>query len=228
LGCFIAVDADRSMNKLPPDLSCERFGVVFASKLEDYGFGVLGKVDLEALLLHAMLQASKSLNEADSYGRAEMLRITDQKYRTLIKRAAIWLDDSSKGLDDHALFEEFLTEVLNAYVNAPEQTEIRLLVDDEIRRRNIQRALERASAQSNGIPIEISLTGRSLILRATYLDSMLERVKYSQSLPAALRKLIKDKQGRELRIKVLDFAKATGKAFAPKLAGLMVGAVFGG
>lgn len=156
-----------------------------------------------------------------------MLRITDQKYRTLIKRAAIWLDDSANDVDDQALFEEFLEEVLEAYINAPEQNEIRLLVDDETRRRNIQRALERASAQSKGIPVEISLTGRSLILRATDLERMLERVKHNPSLPADLRKRIKDKEGRELRMQVLKFAKTAGKGFVPKLVGLMVGGVFG-
>ena len=150
---------DNRLRKLPGDLSLDRFGEVFATKLDEYGFGVLGKADLEALMLYAMLQASETLHAADSYGRAEMLRITDQKYRTLIKRAAIWLDDSATGVDDHALFAEFLTEVLEAYIDAPEQTEIRLLVDDETRGRNIQRALERASAQSKGIPVEISLTG---------------------------------------------------------------------
>ena len=139
---------DNCFRKLPGDLSLDRFGEVFATKLDEYGFGVLGKADLEALMLYAMLQASESLHAADSYGRAEMLRITDQKYRTLIKRAAIWLDDSAAGVDDHALFAEFLTEVLKAYIDAPEQTEIRLLVDDETRRRNIQRALERASVKS--------------------------------------------------------------------------------
>lgn len=68
---------DNRLRKLPSGLSPNRFGEVFASKLDEYGFGVLGKADLEALMLHAMLQASESLYAADSYGRAEMLRITD-------------------------------------------------------------------------------------------------------------------------------------------------------
>ena len=75
--------------------------------------------------------------------------------------------------------------------------------------------------------MEISLTGRSLVLRATDLERMLERVKHNPSLPADLRKLIKDKNGRELRMQVLKFAKTAGKAFVPKLAGLMVGGMFG-
>lgn len=218
---------DNRLRKLPSGLSPNRFGEVFASKLDEYGFGVLGKADLEALMLHAMLQASESLYAADSYGRAEMLRITDQKYRSLIKRAAIWLDDSAKDVGDHVLCEEFLAEVLEAYIDAPEQTEIRLLVDDEIRRRNIQRALERASAQSKGVPVEISLTGRSLILRATDLERMLEKVKHNPSLPTDLRKLIKDKEGRELRMQVLKFSKTAGKTLLPQLVALMVSGMFG-
>lgn len=125
------------------------------------------------------------------------------------------------------LFEEFLAEVLEAYIDAPEQTEIRLLVDDEIRRRNIQRALERASAQSKGVPVEISLTGRSLILRATDLERMLEKVKHNPSLPTDLRKLIKDKEGRELRMQVLKFSNTAGKTLLPQLVALMVSGMFG-
>lgn len=52
-------------------------------------------------------------------------------------------------------------------------------------------------------------------------------MKHNPSLPADLRKLIKDKKGRELRIQVLKFAKTVGKAFVPKMVGVMVGSVFG-
>jgi hypothetical protein len=43
------------LRKLPSGLSPNRFGEVFTSKRDEYGFGVLGKADLEALMLHAML-----------------------------------------------------------------------------------------------------------------------------------------------------------------------------
>lgn len=220
-------EENSALRKLPADLSPIVFGDVFSSKLDEYGFGVLSKADLEALMLHALLQSSPTFQSADSYRRAEMLRITDQKYRALIKRAAIWLQNNTNEVDDQTLFQEFLTEVLEAYISAPDEREIRLLVDDEIRRRNIQRALERASARSKGIPVEISLTGRTLILRASDLESMLERVKCNKSLPAELRRLIKDKKGRELRSKVLHFGKASTKELAPLLASLMTKSVFG-
>ena len=216
-----------TLRKLPADLSPGRFGEVFSSKLDEYGFGVLSKADLEALMLHALLESSPTFQSADSYRRAEMLRITDQKYRALIKRTAIWLQENANDVDDQALFQEFLTEVLEAYISAPDEREIRLLVDDETRRRNIQRSLERASTRSKGIPVEISLTGRSLILRAADLDSMLERVKDEASLPAALKQRIKDKKGQELRSKVLSFGKVSAKELAPLLAGLMTKSVFG-
>jgi hypothetical protein len=209
------------MSKLPVDLSRTQFADVFLSKLGEYGFGILGKADLEALTLHSLIQSSRAFQSADSYGRAEMLRITDQRYRALIKRATIWLDESAQHGDDRGLFQEFLAEVLEAYIDAPEQTEIRLIVDDEARRRNIQRALERVSTRSKGIPVEISLTGRSLILRGSDLDSMLERVKDNEALPTELRRLIEGKKGRELRSKVLDFGKNATKELVPLLASLL-------
>lgn len=77
------------MSALPNDISPETFGKQLLATLNTLGFGILVKADLEAALLHALLQASPSFKAADSYQRAEMLRITDQKYRTIIRRAGM-------------------------------------------------------------------------------------------------------------------------------------------
>lgn len=56
---------------------------------------------------------------------------------------------------------------------------------------------------------------------------MLEKVKHNPSLPTDLRKLIKDKEGRELRMQVLKFSKTAGKTLLQQLVALMVSGMFG-
>jgi len=164
--------------KLPDDIHPEQFGREIIRLLGQYGFGVLSKSDLEAVLLHCLQYSSSSLGAGDSYAQAEMLRITDQKYRSLMRRAGMWIRDDHRATDEH-LFHDLLKTALAAYQECPEEKEVRVVIDDELLRRNTQRALERASRSRAGIAVEISLTGRSLILRGSDLDRMLERVKTS-------------------------------------------------
>ncbi len=143
---------------LPADLSAKTFGDEIVKILNQYGFGILSKSDLESVLLYAMERASKQFADADSYRRAEMLRITDQKYRTLSRRVGMWLDQDNAKKTDKDLFEEFLKDALRVYQEAPQEKEVRVVVDDEMHRRNIQKALERASKEGSQIAVEISLT----------------------------------------------------------------------
>lgn len=195
------------MSTLRNDISPETFGKQLLATLSTHGFGVLGKADLEAALLHALLQASPSFKVADSYQRAEMLRITDQKYRTISRRVGMWLDDASFKLTDQALFRDFLQEALKLYAQTPDEKEVRVVIDDEIKRRNMQRALERAALEGSHIVVEISLTGRSLVLRGSDLDRMIERVYSNPSIDAGLKQVIKDKQSVERRRAALEFLK---------------------
>jgi len=198
------------MKNLPNDISARDIGEQILAILKTHGFGVLGKADLEAALLHALLQASASFRKADSYERAEMLRITDQKYRTLSRRAGMWLDVDFAKTTDHALFTEFLTEAIRFYAQSPEEKEVRIVIDDELKRRNMQRALERAAISGLSIAVEISLTGRSLLLRGTDLDRMIERMNSEPSIDTGLKQAIKDKQSLERRRAALEFLKKSG------------------
>lgn len=195
------------MSTLPNDISPVTFGKQLLATLNTHGFGVLGKADLEAALLHALLQASPSFKVADSYQRAEMLRITDQKYRTISRRAGMWLDDASFKSTDTALFSDFLKEALKLYAQTPDEKEVRVVIDDEIRRRNMQRALEREALKGSHIAVEISLTGRSLVLRGSDLDRMIERVYSNPSIDVDLKQAVKDKQSMERRRASLEFLK---------------------
>lgn len=198
------------MSRLPADIDPEILGQRMLNVLQNYGFGVLGKSDLEAALLDSLLHASPSMRAADSYGRAEMLRITDQKYRTVIRRADLWLSEGSTAVSDPALFAEFLSKAIQLYAQNPDEKDVRVVIDDEMTRRNVQRALERAVISGLKISLDISLTGRSLILRGTDLDRMIDRVGPDSEIDPSLRKIIQEKKDMERRKAVLEFLKKAG------------------
>lgn len=205
------------LKQLPDDISAEVFGVQMLGVLNSYGFGTLGKADLEAALLHAMMQASQSLKAADSYGRAEMLHITDQKYRTLSRRGGMWLNDATAKQSDYELFTEFLTKAIELYLSSPDEKEVRVVIDDEMKRRNMQRALERATSNGLSIAVEISLTGRSLVLRGSDLDRMIDRLKSDIKIDQGLKNIINQKQGLERRKNILEFLKNAGTKMTESL-----------
>jgi hypothetical protein len=198
------------MNNLPNDIVPEVFGEQLLSILKTYGFGVLAKSDLEAALLHAIACASESYSHADSFARAEMLRITDQKYRAMSRRAGMWLDKEDLHQTDEVLFQEFLFQAIKAYWQCPDEKEIRIVIDDEIKRRNMQRALERAAIKGLSIALDISLTGRCLVFRGTDLDRMIDRVTASDKVDPELKQVINEKHGIDRRKTALNFLKNTG------------------
>lgn len=208
--------------KYPDDVSAEVFGAQMLSILHSYGFGTLGKADLEAALLHAMMQASQSLKAADSYDRAEMLHITDQKLRTLSRRGGMWLNDASNKQSDHELFSEFLTRAIELYMSSPDEKEVRVVIDDEMKRRNMQRALERASISGLSIAVEISLTGRSLVLRGSDLDRMIDRLKSDSKIDQGLKDIINQKQGLERRKNIFEFLKKAGSKVTESLVAVLL------
>lgn len=121
--------------KTPSGISAEILGERMLTVLKAYEFGILGKADLEAALLDALVQASPSFSAADSYKRAEVLRINDQKYRTLSRRAGMWLGEHSNNITDHALFSEIITEAIRLYAQSPDEKEVRVVIDNEMERR---------------------------------------------------------------------------------------------
>ena len=210
------------MSTLPNDISPETFGKQLLAILNTHGFGVLGKADLEAALLHALQEASPSFKAADSYQRAEMLCITDQKYRTISRRAGMWLDDGSFKSTDQALFSDFLKEALKLYAQTPDEKEVRVVIDDEIKRRNMQRALEREALKGSHIAVEISLTGRSLVLRGSDLDRMIERALSVPEIDAGLKQAVASKQSQERRRAALSHFKRAGAKVLESVIGTLL------
>lgn len=120
------------------------------------------------------------------------------------------------------MFSDFLKEALKLYAQTPDEKEVRVVIDDEIKRRNMQRALERAALAGSYIAVEISLTGRSLVLRGSDLDRMIERVFSNPSVDTGLKQVIKDKQSMERRRAVFDFLKkSSAKVFEDVVAVLL-------
>ena len=192
------------------------------SVLKSHGFGVLGKADLEAALLHATIRSSKLFETADSFRHAEMLRITDQKYRTLSRRAGMWLGENLDEISDDGLFSESLSKAIKLFVQSPDEKEVRVVIHDELQRRNVQRALERAAISGFSIAVEISLTGRSLVLRSSDLDRMIARLSSERRIESGLKQVIQGKQGVERRRAALAFLKKnSGKVFEGVIAALV-------
>ncbi len=202
---------------LPKDVNEEQFGKALLGTLQKYGFGTLGKVDIEVALLSALLESSETLENADSYGRAELLRVTDTKYRNLIRRAGAWLTYGSSEADDTKLFQELLKQAISTYAEAPEDREVRILIDDEVRRRNFQRALERISSKHNPISAEISLAGRSLVLKGSDLDRMIDRIDTSSTIDETLKKALRVKNNIERRKLVLRMVKGSSEVILSSL-----------
>ena len=202
------------------DIDAEAFGRTIVDVLQRFGFGVLTKADLEAALLHALYRSSASLLEADSYGRAEMLRLTDTRFRAIHRRAEMWLGDHEIH-HDKELLTRFLVDAIGAYVRDPSQPEVRILIDDDIQRRNLQRALERREQGQASIAVDLAVSGRSLILKGSDLDQWIERVLKNPegTVDKSLLTAIKDKKGVDRR---QAFLNLFGKIGEP-LIGLLIG-----
>jgi len=84
---------------LPSDVHPAVFGERLLDVLRRHGFGVLGKPQLEAAIFYALKEASSQFRNADAFTRAELLPIPDSSYRSLNRRAAMWLStpDSRAG-----------------------------------------------------------------------------------------------------------------------------------
>ena len=192
------------------DLDELTLGAAIRSRLEIFGFGVLGKADLEVIIYDAMLQASPTLRAMNSYDRAEILRISDARYRALERRRLMWLGEPGK-LDEQALLTEILTMLLWEYSKLSQDSDVRLLVDDEGKRRAIQKTLEHFS-----IATEISLTGRFLIMRQKDLSRLLDELIMREDITnSEFRKVLSDyrSQGRT------ELLKKGIKAIGEKLLG---------
>lgn len=205
------------MNKLPSDLCAATFGREFLAILDEYGFGVLGRAEIEALIFHALKLSSESLADADSFQRAEILRITDQKCASVSRRAAMWLSADDAHRDNQALVN-CIGRALQAYSKAPDEKELRIVLDDELERRNIVKELERVNLKDGAIPIAVKVSGRHLILRGTDVDQMIERAERIGELPPAIKTQIAGKKGLDRRRALLKTLSTAGNAVVTSVA----------
>lgn len=184
----------------------EKFASTLLSNLSKYGFGVLSKTDFEALTLHALIESSSELADADSYRRAELLRITDQKYRNLSRRIGMWLQPQVE--NDVNTYNRFLEQSIALYAESPDANDIRIVIDDEMERRNIQRSIERISSKSGAsIGADISLNGRQLVLRGSDLDLLITRANKAGVLAEGVNTILNERKGVERRKAFLELAK---------------------
>lgn len=190
------------------DIDAKTFGNSILDVLRQYGFGVLTKSDLEAAILHALYRSSSQLATADSYGKAEILRLTDSRFRAIHRRTEMWLGDHERH-HDKELLKEFLHNAIDAFKRDPSQPEVRILIDDDMQRRNLQRALERSAQGQGSIAVDLSVSGRSLVLKGSDLDQWIERILMQplEKLENTLLEAIKKKKGIDRRRAFLSISQ---------------------
>ena len=82
--------------------------------------------------------------------------ITDSKLTGLRKRSGIWLDKERDS--DDKILERFLGKCIQFYLKMPYESNIKVVINDEMDRRSIQKALEKLKNKGiDGIPVDISL-----------------------------------------------------------------------
>jgi len=110
------------------------------------------------------------------------------------------------------IYKTFLKKCLFAYAECPEEKEIRIVVNDELERRNIQRSMERlTTATSSGVPVDISLNDRSLVLKGSDLDRVINRLDDIKNHETALSLALKNKNITERRKQILKLFKSGGE-----------------
>jgi hypothetical protein len=161
---------------LPGDIDPAVFGERLRDVLRRPGFGVLGKPQLEAAIFHALKEASAEFRGADAFTRAELLQIPDSSYRSLNRRAAMWLSTPDSRACQEKVLAECLEKLIQDYALNPSSTTIRLLFDDEVKLRNCQAVLERIDRSGHGIKPDLSISGRYLVLKSHDLDRLIQLI----------------------------------------------------
>lgn len=138
-----------------------------------YGFGVLGRPQLEAAIFHALKESSAEFRGADAFTRAEILQIPDSSYRALNRRAAMWLSTPDSRLGQKQLLAECLEKLIQDYSLNPGSKTIRLLFDDDVKLRNCLATLDRVHRSGRGVKPDLSISGRHLVLKSHGLDRLI-------------------------------------------------------
>lgn len=186
------------------DIDPATFSSEVLNNLVKYGFGTLSKSDLEALLYFALIQSYPYLKKANAFEKADILRITDSKLLSIRKRSGIWLEENQK--TDQEIFQSFLVNCINSYIQLPNEKEIRIVIDDEMEKRSIQKSLEKIKNKNfSGISVDISTNGRSLIIKQAYLNSALTIIAPKFNDPQ-LNLLLQDKKYAEFKEAVKKYS----------------------
>lgn len=115
-------------------------------------------------------------NAADAFTRAEFLQIPDSSYRSLNRRAAMWLSTPDSRTGQEQLLAVCLEKLIQDYALNPSSKTIRLLFDDDVKLRNCQAILERVDRSGCGIKPDLSISGRHLVLKTHDLDRLIQLI----------------------------------------------------
>jgi hypothetical protein len=189
---------------LPPDAHASIFGESLLVILRRYGFGVLGKPQLEAVIFHALKEASSEFRKADACRRAELLQIPDSTYRALNRRAAMWLSTPDSRDGQEKVLTECLEMLFQDYALNPGSKTIRLLFDDDLKLRNCQAVLERIDRSGRGIKPDLSISGRHLVLKSHDLDRLIQLIGQVGANEQALAPLVNAKTAVDRKKRLSD------------------------
>jgi hypothetical protein len=197
------------------DFNTNTFSSVVLNNLVKFGFGTLSKTDLEALLYFALIQSNQDLKKANAFEKADILRITDSKLLSLRKRSGVWLEENRES--DQEIFQTFLIRSIQFYLQFPNESDIRIVIDDEMDKRSIQKTLERLNNHNiSGISVDISTNGRSLIIKQSYLNSVLTLIAPELNDPQ-INQLLSAKKYVEFRDALTKYSSTALKSFIETL-----------
>ena len=189
---------------LPNDIHSTVFGERLLDVFRRHGFGVLGKPQLEAAIFYALKEASPEFRSADAFARAELLQITDLTYRSLNRRASMWLSTPDSRAGQEKMLAECLEKLIHDYALNPSSKSIRLLFDDDVKLRNCQAALERIDRSGRGIKPDLSISGRHLVLKSHDLDRLLQLISQVGGSEASLVPLQQAKNAAARKKTIVD------------------------
>jgi hypothetical protein len=189
---------------LPNDIDPALFGEKLLDVLRRHDFGVLGKPQLESAIFYALKEASSKFRSADAFTRAELLQIPDSSYRSLNRRASMWLSTPDSRASHEEILAECLEKLIQDYALNPSSKTMRLLFDDDVKLRNCQAVLERIDRSGRGIKPDLSISGRHLLLRSHDLDRLIQLIGQVGGGEAEFAPLLQAKNAAAMKKSIAD------------------------
>ena len=210
---------------LPNDIHPEIFGQRLLDVLRRHGFGVLGKPQLEAAIFYALKEASSEFRGADAFTRAELPQTPDSSYRSLNRRASMWLSTPDSRTSQEKILAECLEKLIQDYALHPSSKTIRLLFDNDVKLRNCQAVLERIDRLGRDIKLDLSISGRHLVLKSHDLDRLIQLISQVGGNEAALATLQQAKNAAARKKTLADLWSSTPRLISQlcvRVAGAML------